>query len=227
MADETLSRLIKQGYSNIRAASRLGAWVLPEPGFARLVDEVGDKEIIALGESLGLAGNVKNLPDLDNILPGDWQEALKRSPVLSQFEPVVVAFMEAAKPALEGLSDNKDKVDRQAVYRNMSVVLMAPFTIQGKELLAELTGILGVSPSADNVIRGYARAIDNGKVATLEKASQCILKYGNWSEWAKGLEKQVRSCRYTPKPVAVTPVASDDLTGVLATMIEEGKDGNF
>jgi hypothetical protein len=224
MAKDSLSKLIKDGYTCMKSSSRLKPWVLPEHGFNRVVDEVGDEGILKMGEPLGLGGVAEGIKKPDRVSSDEWLKALNGWPPLSQFEPVVIAFMEAAVPTIERLKGNPSDIDPETICCNMTALLMAPFAEQGKNLTAEIAKILGVSPAAADVIRGYAKVIDDGDTKILERVNRCIIRHDAWQKWVMTLQEEAQRCPYIPKLIAVTPPPSAELAGVLAILIGEGND---
>ncbi|MFC1909858.1 hypothetical protein ACFLXC_01010 [Chloroflexota bacterium] len=230
MAKQKLTNWIKTGYPYIKEGAKLPAWVLPENGLNRMVDQVGDNGILETSQPLGLTDRMEKLlsktPDPESVPSPEWQEAVTRWPHLSQIRPLIEAFWEVSGPLTAHLPAIKSRIDPMVIYRSMAVLLFAPFVEQGKVLMEELAEILCTpANNAAGLIRSYAVAVRDSNINTLEKVNLCIVKYSIWQQWASAMQKQVLDCQHTPKLIAVTPAYSDNLIGLLATMMKEGQHG--
>lgn len=231
MVERKLAELIKSGYPHVKDEAGLAPWVLPEHGFNRMVDEAGDDNILRISRPLGLTEGVERLlkiaPDPSAIPPQSWQDAVKQWQPSSQVASVVAAYLEAIGPVMSQSQSLKSRIDPTVICRSLAALLLAPFVDQGKTILEEAAVILGGSASApDELIKSYADAVCRGDITTLDKIDRSIVKYDSWQEWATGMQEQALKCRHTPKLVAVTPLPSTDLAGVLATLMKEAHHGS-
>jgi hypothetical protein len=229
--EQKLAEFIKSGYPHVKDEGGLAPWALPEHGFNRMVDEAGDDNILRASRPLGLTEGVERLlkiaPDPSAIPPQSWQDAVKQWQPSSQVSSVVAAYLEAIGPVLSQSQSLKPRIDPMVICRSMAVLLLAPFVDQGKTILEEVSAILGGPASAPaGLIKSYAAAVCRGDITTLDKIDRTIVKYGNWQEWANGMQEQALKCRHTPKLVAVTPPPSVDIVGLLATMMKEAHHGS-
>jgi len=227
MAERKLTEWVKVGYPYMKREAGLAPWAMPEHGFNRIADEVGDDGLLALARPLFLAERVVQLmeraPEPAAVPPQAWQEAMRKWQYLPQLEPVIAAFLEVSGPLLAQVVRFKPVIDPAMVCRHVSVLLFAPFIDQGRALLEEVAAILGRANSPAEVIRGYGEAVGQRDVTTLEKIDRSILKYSAWQEWAASMQERLRGCRCTPKLVAVTPAPAADIIGLLVTMMKEGQ----
>ncbi|MFC1910293.1 hypothetical protein ACFLXC_03235 [Chloroflexota bacterium] len=230
MTKPKLTNWVKTGYPYLKERANIPSWVLPEHGFSRMVDQVGDNAILETCRPLGLAGDMERLsakaPEPDSVSAHDWQQAASRWPYLSQASSLINAFMELCGPLQAHLPSIKTRIDPMAVYRCLAVLLFAPFIEQGKALMADLGEILHTpADHASAMLRSYAAAVLDSDIDTLDKVNRSIVKYSIWREWASELQKQALNCQYTPKLVAVTPAPSPDLIGLLAMIIKGDSHG--
>jgi len=226
MKEPKLVEFIKSGYQYIKDDAGLPAWVLPEHGFNRVADEVGDIGILEVSQPLELDEVVehflKEAPDPSDIPPQDWQDAIKRWQSSSHTGSIVAAYLEAIGPVMAKIQSIKSMINPVIICRSLTVLLFAPFVKCGRALLEEIAGILDGSVSDPaGLIKRYDDAVCQADIATLDKIDQSIVKYSYWQQWIAAMQEQALKCRYTPKLVAVTPPPSDDMVSVLATLMKE------
>ncbi len=225
MAEQKLTGLIKTVYPYLKDESGIPPWLFPERSVNQTTDAVGDKGFLKVGQPLGMVARVDSAPDPASVSPQEWQNAIKQWRPLSQFGPIMTAFVEVAEAVMAQFEKVRPAIDPMVVCRSLAVLLQAPLIDKGKPLIAELVGVLG--GQADHpaeLILSYASAVAAGDIPTLEKVNQCVLKYSDWEEWASVVQEEVLRCRSKPRLIAVTPPLSSDLTGILATMVKEEKD---
>ncbi|MBI2836614.1 MAG: hypothetical protein HYX85_02850 [Chloroflexi bacterium] len=229
MREGKLSGFIKSGYPHVKENTGMPPWVLPEYGFNRVVDEVGERGILKLAGPLGLADGMEPLlataPDPAGVSAIQWDEAVKKWKSIPEVREVVAAFLEIRRSVNASLEHLQPAIDPAVICRCLSVLLLASFVRQGEPLLAEMAEILGQARSPAEIIRRYGEAVQRQDIAALDRVNQCISRYGNWAKCAAAMRETALGCRYGPKLVAVTPPASASLIGVLASMVKEANDG--
>lgn len=230
MSEGKLTKWIKQGYPHLKNSIRLDPWILPEHGFDRIVDAVGESGILEVSRPMGLTENVERLlnvsPDSSVVLPQVWEDAVKKWLPLSHVKPIITAYLEVVEQVTASCYSNNYGIDTIAVCRHIAVLLLAPFVEQGKVLLEEIADILGKPATAPGeLLKSYADAVCRMDIKTLDKINGCIVKYSKWQEWALKLQELVLKCPYTSKLVAVTPEPSTEVIGLLATLIKEAYHG--
>jgi hypothetical protein len=230
MTAQRLAAWLKAGYPHVKAGSGLPPWLLPERSLNRTTDEVGDDGLLSMGRPLGMAEAAERLADN---APGPaamsaeaWQQAIAGWPHLPRVRPVFEAFIEVSGGVMEHLRKTGPGMDPAVICRGMAVLLFAPLVGEGRWVLEEIAGALGGDAGRpEQLVRAYADAVLREDILTLESVNRCMLRDRAWSEWAAAVEEQVLSCRCTPRLIGVTPPLSPDLAAVLASMIEEGRDG--
>lgn len=231
MSKETITEWVKAGYPYLKEGAGLPSWALPASSLELVVDELKDSGILGLSRPLKLAGNIEavhdRMPDPSVFSAEAWQQAVSQWPPLAQVMTVVEAYLEVADRVAAQLGRIGDRIEPAVIRRSLAVLLLAPLVPQGKRLTVEMAGVLAASADQpEQLLRGYAGAVMEGDVATVEAVNQCIVKYSTWAKWAKELQRQTEVMKCRPRLVAVTPPLSSELASVLAVMIkEEEQDG--
>lgn len=224
MTAQTLTTWLKLGYLHLKAVCGLPDWVLPEYGLNRTADEVGDEGILRISRPLELAKPTGL--SAETISPECWRKSIMGWPQLTEVKPIVAAFFEVSDIISNKLPAIRMKFDPSEICRSLAVLLFAPFVDQGKPLLVEVAAKLGINNHRPcQLLRTYAGFVVNEDVDQLRMVSDCIAEYPLWSEWAVALEAEVNRCRYKPKLIAVTPPASNELSGILALLAKEACHG--
>jgi len=223
MAKQMITRLLKTVYPYLKAESGIPPWLFPERSLNQAIDAVGEKGLLRVGRPLGTAdGVLKSAPDPASITPQEWQEAIRQWRPLSQLGPMMMAFVEIAEPIMAHFEKIRPAIDPMAICRSLAVLVYAPLVEQGKAISQELAGVLGVKANQPaELIASYAAAVVRGDISTLEKVNQCVVKYGDWQEWALSLQEEALRCRLKPRLIAVTPPLSAELASIVVTMFKE------
>lgn len=231
MVKQVLSKWLKAGYPYLKQGAGLPSWLLPQRSLEVTADELQDSGILRLSRPLKLADNIEavydRMPEPSVFSAEDWEQAVSQWSPLSQVKAVVEAYLEAADRVATQFGRLKDKIAPAVIRRGLAVLLLAPLVTQGKRVTREIADILGGSAEQpEQLLRGYAGAVMEGDVATVEAVNQCIVKYSTWVKWAKELQRQTKTMKCRPRLIAVTPPLSSELASVLAVMIkEEEQDG--
>ncbi len=222
MAEQKLTGLIKTVYPYLKDESGIPPWLFPERSLNQTMDAIQDRGLLRVGRPLGMVAWVDSAPDPASVSPQEWHNWIREWPRLPQLGSIMTAFVEVAEAVMAQFEKVWPAIDPMVVCRSLAVLLQAPLIDKGKQVIAELVGVLG--GQADHpagLILSYASAVAAGDIPTLEKVNQCVLKYSDWEEWASVVQEEVLRCRLKPRLIAVTPPLSSDLTGILATMIKE------
>jgi len=226
MSHQVLTNWIKMGYPYFKEGIGLPLWVLPERSLKEAADKLGDEDILKLGQSIGLINEATSSGDKilypDKLSAEDWQMAIALWPPQPNAKSIIEALLEAVISLTAQLESINHSFDPLLVSRNLAVIALAPFTMQGKPLIDSLAFILktdGRNPS--DLIRRYAEAMINKDTSIVDQIDACIAQCGNWAKWAEVFQHRIISLNYHPKLVAVSPPSSPELIGVLALMAKE------
>lgn len=228
MDEQIVSKWLKAGYPYLKEGAGLPSWLLPQRSLEMAADELQDTGILRLSRPLKLASGIEtvhdHMPDPSVFTAEAWQQAVSQCPSLSQVKAVVEAYLETADRVTAQLRRIGDRIDPAVIRRSFGVLLLAPLVPQGRRVTEEIAYILsGRADEPEQLMRGYARAVIDGDVATMESVDECIAGYRSWAKWAEKLERQTAAMKCHPKLIAVTPPPSSELAGVLTVMMKEGQ----
>jgi hypothetical protein len=217
---------IKTGYPYLKEQSGLPVWILPEHRFGRVVDEFGDKGILAITRPLLVNNRIESLlekaPALETSSVDVWQEAIRAWPPLIHVKDMVDACMETTGGIMRLFKSGRLNVDPYTVCRGVMALSFAPFLLEGIPLLTDIAPVLnGDANRPADLLRRYGRTLALGDILTAEQVDSCIARYSQWAEVAAASLKQANDCSYIPKPIGVTPPLSSETVTVLANMLKE------
>jgi len=226
MTEQKLVKWLNAGYPHFKEYSGLSAWILPSRSFARIADEFGDNGILEMSQPLRFADDIEKLlekaPDPDTLPDETWQIAVMCWPPLCQVEAMVEVCLEATSMIISQFHRGQLKAEPALICRSMPVLGFAPFVPQGKLLVEELASILkSDADRPSELMRGYAKAVVGGDMATVKQVDESIAKHSQWVEWAAIFVERAINFPYTPRPIGVTPLISAEIARVLAEMIKE------
>ena len=226
MTEQKLDSWLKAGYPHLKECSELPPWLLPERSFDKVIDGLGEGAILEIARPLELAPGVSQqqgkLPDPAEVTPDAWREACRRWPALNAVQPVVNTFLEASDRISRRLGKGETDINPPVVCRDMAVLAIVPFVPRGRPLFEELAALLGGdSASPAGLIAKYADAVVFGDKETARKVGNCIERHPNWPEWFTVFGKHAAGFPADIRLIAVTPVLSAELAGVLAALIKE------
>lgn len=225
MSGEIITGWLKAGYPYLKEGAGLPSWLLPQRSLDLVADELQDSGILRLSRPLRLADSIAavhdRMPDPSVFSAEAWRQAVSQWPPLTRVKEVVEAYLEVADRVTAQLDQWRGKLDPRVICRGLAVLLLAPLVPQGRRTTEEMAGILGGSAEEPGqLIRGYAEAVIDGDIATVERVNQCIVKCGLWGRWAEKLQ-QTATMKCRPRLIAVTPPLSSELISVLTLMIRE------
>jgi len=226
MKEQRVGRWLKKGYPHFKEESGLPAHVMPEHTFNRLTDGLGDESIIELSQSLQLAESIQDSiekePDPETVPTEVWQAAITLWPAYPGVRPVIESCLDAIGRITSKFQSGQLKMSLEVVCRGMVVLGFAPFIAAGREIMEDITTVLGGdADEPPGMIKRYADAVTRGDIETVNHIDCCIAKHNRWQGWVERLSQQVRDFPYTPKPVGITPPLSAEVIGALARMLKE------
>jgi hypothetical protein len=226
MKERKLSRWLKKGYPHFKEECRLPAHVFPEHTFVRLMDELGDENMVELSQSIlstdGIQASIDKEPEPETVPGEDWQEAITLWPACPGVKPVVDACLDATGRIRNQFQTCQLKMSLETVCRAMAVLCFAPFLYTGRGIMEDIAAILGATADdPPEMIKRYANVVTSGDVETVSRIDDCIVNHGQWAAWVELLLQQVKDFSYTPKPVGITPPLSEELARALATIMKE------
>lgn len=222
MREELLTAYLQAGFSHLKEMAGLPEGLLPDFGAA--VRQVGDEEILKLGEP-GLTEKLKMLltqaPDPDNVPVETWRQAIANWPPSQQVLSVTMALLRTCE-RVEALERRGDlKVDF-ALIRGLAVTAYAPFAPNGGELLNRLADILGgtvVKPA--ELLNHYLTARVDGDADTLADIDRCILENPAWREWADRILAAAKDFPFPSRVIGIGPPLTSELKQLMVNMMQE------
>lgn len=222
MREELLTEYLQAGFSHLKEMAGLPEGLLPDFGAA--VRQLGDEEILKLGEP-GLRERVKKLldgaPDPDTLTTETWQQAIAKWPPLHQILTVTMAFLRVCE-RVEALERRGAlKVDF-ALVRGLTVIAYAPFAPNGDELVSRLTDILGgtvVKPA--ELLNHYLTARVEGDADTLADIDRCILENPAWREWSDRILAAAKDFPFPSRVIGISPPLTSELKQIMVNMMQE------
>jgi len=214
---------MEAGFPHLRQMAGLPDGILPD--FGAVVRQLGDEEMLRLGEPLGLAERVKTLldgaPDPDTLADETWQQAIANWPPLRQVLSVTVAILRACE-RVEALERRGVLSIDFALVRGLTITAYAPFAPNGSELLNRLADILGgtVAKPAE-LLNHYLTARVEGDADTLAGVDRCILENPVWREWSERVLAAAKDFPFIPRTIGISPPLTSGLKQVLVNMMME------
>jgi len=229
MKERKLSRWLKKGYPHFKEECRLPAHVLPKHTFVRLMDELGDENMVEVSQSImapeGVQAAIDKEPEPETVPAEAWQTVITLWPACPGVKPVVESCLDATCRIMSQVQSGQLKMSVETVCRTIAVLGFAPFLYTGREIMEDIAAILGgTADDPPEMIKRYADVVTSGDVEMVPRIDSCIVNHGQWAAWAELLLQRVRDFSYTPKPVAITPPLSPEVIRVLARMLKEGAD---
>ena len=226
MKERKLGRWLKKGYPHFKEECRLPAHVFPEHTFVRLMDELGDENMVEVSQSImapeGILAAIDKEPEPETVPGDEWQAAVTVWPACPGVKPVVESCLDATGRIMSRFQSGQLKVSLETTCRALAVMGFAPFMCTGRKIMEDIAAILeGTADDPPEMIRRYADTVTIGDVEIVTCIDNCIVNHGQWATWAELLLQQVRGFSYTPKPVGITPPLSEELARALATMMKE------
>ncbi len=222
----TLVTWIKTGYPHLKEKSGLPVWILPEHRFGRVVDEFGDKGILAITRPLVVNNRIESLlekaPALETSSADALQEAIRAWPPLIHVKDMVEACLETTDGIMRLFNSGRLYAEPVMVCRGVVALSFAPFLLEGMPLLKDIAPVLnGDANRPADLLRQYGRTLALGDIMTAKEVDLCIARHNEWAEVASASLKQATDCFYIPKPIGVTPPMSSEMATVLTNMLKE------
>ncbi len=223
MKEQSLTKLLEEGYPHFKEYSGIPVWLLPERSFAIVVDGLGDTKILEGSRCLDLLPDTaKEIPDRESFSAGMWREACLDWPHLSLVSTIITSLLESVDRVMTKHYRGELTIKPQVIFRSLMVIAFAPFVPQGRAILQDIATILdGNAANPADLIRRCVKVVLRDEPVTVTRISECIDSHREWACWADFLQQLALSFNGNYKLVAVTPPLSEGLADVLSEMIKE------
>jgi hypothetical protein len=229
MKQNLLAPYIQTGFPYFREISKLPEWLVP--GAAEVVSQLGDESLLELIAPLDLTGEIQSClakPTGANKLPvEEWREAIERWYAVCQVVPVTMALLRAREKVEAMERRGVFGINSTSVVRSLATIAFAIFIPNGGKILGRLAVVLDGNPTEPaELLNRYVTALVNDDKDILSRIEECIQRDPMWTTWFVRFSDCALAFPYLPRVIGVSPVPSNALIPLLATMFKEVTDAD-
>ena len=229
MKQNLLVPYIKTGFPDFREITKLPEWLVP--GAAEVASQLGDENLLELIKPLGLTGGIQSglapVEMTDKLPVEEWREAIERWYAVYQVVPVTTALLRAREKVEAMERRGVIGINSALVVRSLVTIAFAIFIPNGGKILDRLAVVLGGNPTEPaELLNRYVTALVSDDKDTLSRVEECIQRDPMWTAWFARFGSCALAFPYLPRVIGVSPVPSNALIQILATMIKEVTDAD-